>query len=80
MIFKLISFPFWILSKIVKLGGSSLKLFLTLIFDLLQFLVSHLIGAIFGAIVGLIFGKKHVGIRLFNHKRKHHRKLLHSHT
>jgi len=75
MIGKIITLPFWIVSKIAGILFGSVKLVLTLVFSVFGFFLSHIFGAIIGATAGFLLGRKHVGVKVFNHK-KHHRFTL----
>ncbi len=70
MIGKIIFLPFWIISRVVGMLWGTIKLVITLFFGVFRFLSSHL----FGAIIGFLLGRKHIGIKIFNHHKKYHRK------
>ncbi len=74
MIGKILSLPFWIISKIVGMLWGSIKLGITLVFGVVRFFSSHLFGAIIGAITGFLLGRKHIGVKIFNHHKRHHKK------
>lgn len=74
MIGRIICLPFWIISKIAGIIFGSVKLIATIVFGLLRFLGSHLFGAAFGAVIGFLMGRKHVGVKIFNHKKHHEKK------
>jgi hypothetical protein len=72
MLFKIITLPFWIISRLGGLLFGSVKLLLTFLAGIIKLVFNHLIGTIFGAIVGLLLGKEHVSIKLFPHRRRKH--------
>jgi len=74
MIGKIIFLPIWIISKIVCMLWGSIKLVITLFFGVFRFFSSHLFGAIVGAITGFLLGRKHIGIKIFSHHKKRHKK------
>ncbi|NLL15321.1 MAG: hypothetical protein GX267_18130 [Fibrobacter sp.] len=74
MIGKILFLPFWIISKIVCMLWGSIKLVIALFFGVFRLFFSHLFGAIIGAITGFLLGRKHIGIKIFNH---HHHKKPH---
>jgi hypothetical protein len=39
-----------------------------------KFLFSHVLGTIFGALIGLLLGRKHIGVKIFSHKKHVHEK------
>lgn len=74
MIGKIIFLPFWIISRIAGMLWGMIKLVITLFFGVFRILSSHLFGAIIGAITGFLLGRKHIGVKIFNHHKKHHKK------
>ncbi|MDG5815528.1 hypothetical protein QA601_10585 [Chitinispirillales bacterium ANBcel5] len=70
MICKILSLPFWLLSKVLGTFSSVLKLILSLLGKIVAFAFNRGTGTVFGALIGLILGRKHVGIKLFNRKKK----------
>ncbi len=74
MIGKILFLPFWIISRIAGMLWGSIKLIMALFFGVLRIISSHLFGAIIGAITGFLLGRKHIGVKIFNHHKKHHKK------
>ena len=72
MIGKIISLPFWAISRVLGLFTGILKLLFSSVFSLLRFIFNHLIGTILGAVIGFVLGRKHIGVKIFTHKKKHH--------
>lgn len=75
MIGKILFLPFWIISKIVCMLWGSIKLVITLFFGVFRFFFSHLFGATVGAITGFLLGRKHIGVKIFSHHKKRHKKI-----
>jgi hypothetical protein len=74
MIGKIITLPFWIISKIVRMAMGTLKIMFSMLSGFLKLFLIHLFGAVIGAIIGFFLGKKHIGVKLWKHKKKHHNK------
>ena len=70
MICKIITFPFWVISRILGSFVGVLKLAVSLVGAVIVFLFNHVLGTVFGALIGLILGRKHIGIKLFSGKKK----------
>ncbi len=70
MVGKIIRFPFWVICRIAGLISLVLKLIFGLLSGVFRFLFNHIIGTLLGATVGFVLGRKHVGVKLFTHKKK----------
>lgn len=70
MICRILSLPFWIISRFIAASAGALKMVFSLVFSLIAFLVNHLIGTVYGALAGLLLGRRHVGVKVFTHRRK----------
>ncbi|MFP4165408.1 MAG: hypothetical protein ACLFQB_15805 [Chitinispirillaceae bacterium] len=70
MICRILSFPFWLLSRFIAASAGAVKMVFSLLISTFVFLLNHLIGTVFGALIGLLLGRRHVGVKLFTHKRK----------
>ncbi len=69
MICRLLTLPFWLLSRLTSLVVGILKLALSLVMGILAFVLNHLIGTVIGALAGLLLGRRHVGVKIFTHKK-----------
>jgi hypothetical protein len=73
MIGRIITLPFWVISKVFGVVTGTLKLILSILSGMFKIFLIHLFGAAIGAIIGFFLGKKHIGVKLWNHKKKHHK-------
>jgi ABC-type microcin C transport system permease subunit YejE len=70
MIQKVLFFPVWIVSSIIKLVVKVVGLILSFIFGTVRLVISRLFGTFFGALIGFFLGQKHIGVKLFKKKKK----------
>ncbi|MFP4014358.1 MAG: hypothetical protein ACLFVQ_09760 [Chitinispirillaceae bacterium] len=70
MICRILSLPFWIISRFAAASAGALKMVLSLTVSVIAFIINHLIGTVYGALAGLLLGRRHVGVKIFTHKRK----------
>ena len=69
MIGKIILLPFRLVSGILGLVLSLVKMVFALGFGTFRLIVNRVFGTLFGALIGFFLGKKHIGVRLFPKKK-----------
>jgi membrane associated rhomboid family serine protease len=70
MIFKILKLPVWVICRALGSVVTLIRLILSFVFGILRFISSHLTGTVFGALVGLLLGRRHIGVKVFNHRHK----------
>jgi len=70
MLGKIITFPFWIICRILGMFTGILKIAFGILRGIVRFLFSHILGTILGALIGFFLGRKHLGVKVFTHKIK----------
>lgn len=70
MIRKTLYLPFLLISAIIKLIVKVIQLILSFGFGTFRLVINRLFGTFFGALIGFFLGRKHIGIKLFNKKKK----------
>ena len=70
MIRKMLFFPFWLLSGIIKLVARLLGVVFSVGSGTIRLIISRLFGVVFGALIGFFLGKGHIGIKLFKKKKR----------
>ncbi|MBN1578259.1 MAG: hypothetical protein JW913_16990 [Chitinispirillaceae bacterium] len=70
MIRKMLSFPFWLLSGIIKLTVKLLGVIFSAGSGVIRLVINRLFGGVFGALIGFFLGKGHIGVRLFKRKKR----------
>lgn len=70
MICKLLSLPVKLVSAFISLITGIFKILFSLGYGTFRLIFNHMLGTVFGALIGLVLGHKHIGIKLFSHKKR----------
>lgn len=73
MILKMITFPFWLLSTVIKFVFRLLTAVFSMGFGTVRLVINRLFSTVFGALIGFFLGKRHIGIKLFTGKKRNSR-------
>jgi hypothetical protein len=70
MILRILKLPVWVVCRVLGSVATLIRLILSFVFGILRFLSNHVSGTVIGAFIGLLLGRKHVGVKFFNHRHK----------